>query len=208
MFKKNIIKPDELQNENLVVYKQIEKLKTNAKVVVDTKHRAVIIKDGNVSEVLQSGEYKPFTKDDKKKRVVIAFVYVAKISELEFSTRVSSVKDNVQGAIYNLSFSGKYTFAVRNERKFLGTCFNSGSDFSRYDFYEEIEKSVNANILSYIIDFFVNGKVPFEKFEKANEKLNHHVETALDKYLDDTFGLEVRSVNVTEMFIQDKIATK
>ena len=71
MFKKIVIALDENNKDSLVEIKKIEKIKSKIKVKVNPSNKAIIYRDLAVSDVLQMGEYLPFTKQDKKHKLFI-----------------------------------------------------------------------------------------------------------------------------------------
>lgn len=205
MFKKIVIALDKEKSENLVEIKQVEKIKNNIKLKVDAKHKAVIYKDFAVSNVFQMGEYKPFLKQDKKHSIHVVFVNTEKSSLYPFATRQTQSKDKVSGEIYSLEFRGDYSFSVRNERKFMGTFNSEFKNLSKLDFVNKLEDQINSLILSYVLNYFDTNKVSFKDCQKNKEKLEKHILVNLGKYLDDTYGVEIREIklnliNVTEAF--------
>lgn len=205
MFGKVKISLGNNSGDKMVVYKNIEKFKRNIIVEVDSSHRAVIFKDNNVSQVLDAGIYKPFTKQDKKSALSVVFVNISKSKEIFFTTRIANIKDNFTKTIYDCYFTGSYVIGVRNERKFLGTSNLSNTDFSLEDFAFSVENEVNGQILSYISQYFLINKISVKDFEKEQQNIAKHILVELDKYLDNTYGLEVRTVNFDKIHIQNEM---
>ena len=184
------------ESDKLVVMKDVEKVRRRIRLRVLPCYRAVIIKDGVVDRVYDSGEYKPFTKSDKKSRINVAFVNIEKSQNVDFNTRQSQVRDKVASKIYNVSFSGNYTFSVRNERKFLATNSVKGNEYTSADFALNTEREINSNIFSYITEYFAKNNISYSAFEKNIKNIERDILVKLDKYLDDTYGIEVRSIKL------------
>lgn len=203
MFRKVIISSKTIPNEKLVSFVEIEKIKKNIKLIVDASHKAVIYRDDNCSDVFQMGEYKPFTKEDKKfNKIKIAFVSTNMSEFFPFETRITHIKDKINNKIYNANFSGSYTFSVRNERKLMGNFDINKNGITMDGFANKIENQVNSVVLPYIVDYFTINNISFENFSKNKKEVERHLLILLNKYLDDTYGVEVRKVKLNDMFIE------
>ena len=206
MFRKKIISIN-TNDDDLIKIKDIsgEKFNKNIKLFVEPEYKVVVLKNnvqfGEVFEV--GGEYKPLTKEDKKcTSIQFIFVSTKKSTPYNFITRATSFKD-VNGKICNACFEGEYTFSVRNERKLLATTMatESGKDFTKTDFANLIEDRVNSAMLSYILNYYKTKKISIldVDFSKYKKDLENYVIEILDKYLDDTFGLNARSLNINAL---------
>ena len=205
MFKKIVIALDENNKDSLVEIKKIEKIKSKIKVKVNPSNKAIIYRDLAVSDVLQMGEYLPFTKQDKKHNLFVVFVNMEKSQDFNFLTRQSQIKDKINDVIYSLQFSGTYSFSVRNERKFMGTCNTEFKNISKLDFASKLENDINSLVLSYILNYFEVNKIQIKNCLKHKEKIEKHILVLLNKHLDDSYGVEVReikldNINITEAF--------
>lgn len=200
MFKKIVISANEIEKDILISQRHIEKIKKNIKVKVNEKYLAVIFRDNVVSEVLKMGNYKPFTKqDEKQQNAKLIFVSTEKSKLFPFATRQSQTIDIRTKNVYNISFTGRYSFSVRNERKLLGTYNIRKSDLTFDDFVEDIKMEVNNIILPYIISFFTSTSNSIQEYNHLKKRVEEYVIKLLDKYLDDTYGINVRELNLNDI---------
>lgn len=204
----------EFSGDNTKLFENIDaikKLSNDSVVIVPPTHYAIIIRNGSIVNVCESGEY-PLcdAKTTKKDIRSLKIIYISKTVKVtvrwgtKIHQRIEYI-DAILGKPVSIGAFGVMDIRVANPKKFyLELVANFGTEFSTDDLQERIRTLVVDDTLKTIGNVIRDNKISYVDFSSVKYDIQSRVGVLLAEKFTDSFGFTVSDFIIENINLTDE----
>ena len=211
--KETIIGLDELEvtNNDLFIRKTVTDLDKNAQVIVEETHCAILIKDGEMVDTLNSGKHPIFDKKDKKTVSRVDIIYMSKTAKLKafWGTLNKLILKDVQtGLTIELGANGEYEVQVKDPRKFYVELVGADKNFNLDKLKERLQGRILSEIEPLIAKTMREENLAYYDLSEKKQNIAKNILPTVSKMFEKDYGLSLYSFIISKVFIPEEYIEK
>lgn len=200
------LKELKIDNDTLFVRHMCENIDKHTNIIVDDNFWAVMIKDGQVVDVLQGGKYPIYDKQDKNvSRVEIVFVSKTYIVKTLWGTYEQiDATESASGLPIHIGMNGEYEFRVASPLQFFREIVGTCEEFDTTKFKTRIEQTMDRIISDCIVEYITRNRVSYDRYAENKKAMSDSVFDIIKKVFLDKYGVDVVSFGINRIYAQER----
>jgi membrane protease subunit (stomatin/prohibitin family) len=214
----NLIGLDELQLENndLFVRLNVDNMSTDAKVIVQETHWAILLKDGKNTGVLEAGKHDIFdtvkrrgffgTKEVKIGADRVELIYISRTCKLQVfwgTHDLLEMRDTITGIPFKLGAGGDFEVRVKNPSRFYAETVGSDKNYTLEDLKKRLQMRFLSEVEEAIAVSMKNLNLSYAVMSENKKSIGNSMLPVL-KDMFDEYGLEMIHITLARVMMDDK----
>lgn len=210
--KQTIIGLDDLDitNNDLFTRKSCTDLDKNSQVIVEETHSAILIKDGEMVDTLQSGKHPIYEKKDKNiSRVDV--IYMSKTAKLKVMWGTINklvLKDPQTNLTIEVGANGEFEVQIKEPRKFYLELVGADKNFTLDKLKERLQGRILSEIEPLIAKTMREENLAYFDLSEKKQIIAKNVMPELVKMFERDYGLTIFSFTISKIFIPQEYIEK
>lgn len=206
MAKKRLIQQPESENiDSLFVKVSIPNCSANDVVIVKESNNAIVIKNGQLLQSLNSGKHQLVKFGTSKDTYeVVFFPKTSKIKMLWGTKEQFSLRDPLEDVVLRVGANGEIDIQIVSPRKFFLELGNKKDNFTIAD----LKESMQAKLLTYLEEFIsvymTQNKISYDSLEEKKNLVANEIRPYVSTKIENDFGLKIASLTINGVIIPNQ----
>lgn len=205
---KNFIMTYQGNNDELFVKKSTDGLDPDAKVVVPETHNAILLKDGQMMDTLNSGSHSIFDPKSKKtQNILVEVIFMSKTAKLKvnWGTKTQfSFRDTETDVPIKVGAHGEFEVQICNPRKAYLELIGAQKQFDINQLKERLAMRMMSKVEPAIVRAMREKSLTYDRLSEHKDEIAQSVLPELSKMFEEDYGLKMFSFTLASVMIADE----
>lgn len=196
-------------NDKLFYRHPIQEVNAKTALIVPETHTAILVKDGQMLQTLNSGKYvlSKFLDLKTESDSALEILFMSKTAKLKLLWGTANkflIYDAVSQESYHTGMSGDFEVQIGDPRKCYLYLVGTSNDLTSEELQERLVSNVVSVLEDVAISYVSENKVPLAKLSVCKQEISRLVLKKLSQKLLNEYGIAVFSFNIANIIIDEK----
>ena len=195
-------------NEELFVKLSTDGLDPDARVIVPETHNAILLKDGQMMDTLNSGSHNIFDPKSKKTQgIFVEVIFMSKTAKLKvnWGTKTQfSFRDTETDVPIKVGAHGEFEVQICNPRKSYLELIGAEKQFSLDKLKERLAMRMMSKVEPAIARAMREKSLTYDRMSEHKDEIAQSVLPELSKMFEEDYGLKMFSFTLASVLIADE----